>query len=53
MNDEYVTNFEARREEVRADYEARLVTAKEYQATLARIDQDEDEYFRRRAANGP
>jgi hypothetical protein len=50
MNDEYVTNFEGRRAEVRADYEDRLVTATEYQATIARIDQDEDEYFRRRAA---
>ncbi len=50
MNDEDVTNFEGRRAEVRADYEDRLITATEYQATLARIDQDEDEYFRRRAA---
>jgi hypothetical protein len=50
MNDEEVTNFEGRRAEVRADFEDRLVTATEYQATLARIDQDEDEYFRRLAA---
>ena len=50
MNDEHVTNFELRRAEVRADYEDRLVTAKEYQATVERIDQDEDEYFRLRAA---
>ncbi len=50
MNDESITNFEGRRAEVRADYEDRLVTATEYQATIARIDQDEDEYFRRRAA---
>jgi hypothetical protein len=50
MNDEELTNFEGRRAEVRADYEDRLVTASEYHATLARIDQDEDEYFRRRAA---
>ena len=50
MNDEYLTNFEARRAEVRADYEDRLVTATEYEATVMRIDQDEDEYFRRRAA---
>lgn len=50
MNDEQTTNFEGRRAEVRADYEDRLVTSKEYQATVDRIDQDEDEYFRRLAA---
>ncbi len=50
LNDEHVTNFELRRAEVRADYEDRLITATEYQATVERIDQDEDEYFRLRAA---
>ena len=50
MNDEYIINFEARRAEVRAEYEDRLITVTEYQTTVTRIDQDEDEYFRRRAA---
>jgi hypothetical protein len=52
LNDDHVTDFELRRAEARADYEDRLITASEYQATVARIDQDEDDYFRLRAAGG-
>jgi hypothetical protein len=53
QEDESVTDFEGRRAEARADYEQRLITGKEYQATLDQIDADEDSYLRRRDADGP